>query len=159
MHIHCDAVHGALHSAAHSVAHALALVGGHRETGIILEGFQCLLILGRGPAKGVALEQLILDTFLNGFVYEIACSGMGAISGKSAPAAGQSYVHIEYNAVHSALHSAAHSVAHALALVGGHREMGIILEGFQCLLILERGLAKGVALEELISAAFLKDFL
>ena len=75
MHIHCDAVHSALHSAAHSVAHALALVGGHRETGIILEGFQCLLILGRGPAKGVALEQLILDAFLNGFVMKSLALG------------------------------------------------------------------------------------
>ena len=69
------AVHNALHSAADSVAHALALVGGPRETGIILEGFQCLLILGRGPAKGVALEQLILDAFLNGFVMKSLALG------------------------------------------------------------------------------------
>ena len=75
VHIQYDAVHSALHSAAHIVAHALALVGGHRETGIILEGFQCLLILGRGPAKGVALEQLILDAFLNGFVMKSLALG------------------------------------------------------------------------------------
>ena len=94
---------------------------------------------GARPSKRGSLGAIDLGCVPYWFCYEIACSGAGAISGKSAPAAGQSYVHIEYNAVHSALHSAAHSVAHALALVGGHREMGIILEGFQCLLILGRG--------------------
>ena len=75
MHIEYNAVHNALHIAAHSVAHALALVGGHREMGIILEGFQCLLILGRGPAERVVLEQLILDAFLNGFNMKLLALG------------------------------------------------------------------------------------
>ena len=50
-------------------------LGAGPEKSIIVEGFRRLLIVKRGPGKGVAKDQMILEAFLNEFVIKPPISG------------------------------------------------------------------------------------